>query len=86
MLKRVKTDFLSVAYEEHGAADGTPVLLLHGFPHDVRTYDEVAPLLVKKGCRVIAPYLRGYDSTHFLVDKIDIDVIAVINVKFQIWL
>jgi pimeloyl-ACP methyl ester carboxylesterase len=66
MLRRVKTDFLSVAYEEHGAADGTPVLLLHGFPYDVRTYDEVAPLLVKEGCRVIAPYLRGYGSTHFL--------------------
>ena len=66
MLKRVKTDFLSVAYEERGAADGSPVLLLHGFPYDVRAYDEVTPLLVKEGCRVITPYLRGYGPTQFL--------------------
>ena len=43
-----------------------PVVLLHGFPYDVRAYDVVAPLLAAKGCRVITPYLRGYGPTRFL--------------------
>jgi len=66
VLKRVEAGFLSITYEERGAADGSPVLLLHGFPYDVRAYDEVTPLLVKEGCRVITPYLRGYGPTQFL--------------------
>ena len=66
MLKRVEAGALSVAYEEHGAAGGRPVLLLHGFPYDVRAYDEVAPALAAAGCRVIVPYLRGYGPTRFL--------------------
>src|SRR5258705_11008706 len=57
---------LNVAYEEHGSPLGTPVVLLHGFPYDVHAYDEVTPLLVAKGCRVITPYLRGYGPTKFL--------------------
>ncbi len=69
MLKQVEAGVLSVAYEESGPADGTPVVLLHGFPYDVRAYDEVTPLLVDAGCRVIAPYLRGYGSTRFLSPK-----------------
>jgi pimeloyl-ACP methyl ester carboxylesterase len=66
MLKQIEAGVLRVAYEESGAADGTPVFLLHGFPYDVHAYDEVTPLLVEAGCRVIAPYLRGYGPTRFL--------------------
>jgi pimeloyl-ACP methyl ester carboxylesterase len=66
MVQHVETGTLSVAYEEHGAAGGRPVVLLHGFPYDVRTYDAVAPALAAAGCRVIVPYLRGYGPTRFL--------------------
>ena len=66
MLKHIATDVLEVAYEESGTPDGTPVVLLHGFPYDVHAFDEVTPLLVARGCRVIAPYLRGYGPTRFL--------------------
>ena len=66
VLKRVRTPTLEIAYEESGAADGTPVLLMHGFPYDTRAYDDVVPLLVAAGCRVIVPYLRGYGPTRFL--------------------
>jgi pimeloyl-ACP methyl ester carboxylesterase len=66
MLKRVTTGVLSVAYEESGVPNAMPVLLLHGFPYDVHAYDEVTPLLVSAGCRVITPYLRGYGPTRFL--------------------
>ncbi|HSO19634.1 MAG TPA: alpha/beta hydrolase [Desulfosarcina sp.] len=65
-MKTVITDALSVAYLEAGDAGGTPVILLHGFPYDVHAYDAVTPLLVKAGCRVVAPYLRGYGATRFL--------------------
>ena len=64
--KRVRTQILEIAYEESGPADGTPVLLMHGFPYDVCAYDDVVPLLVADGCRVIVPYLRGYGPTRFL--------------------
>ena len=66
MLKHVRAGVLEVAYEESGAADGAPVMLLHGFPYDVCAYGEVAPLLAARGCRVIVPYLRGYGPTRFL--------------------
>ncbi|MGA8497329.1 MAG: alpha/beta hydrolase [Xanthobacteraceae bacterium] len=62
----VRTATLDVAYEESGSADGTPVLLLHGWPYDPRCYDEVVPPLVAAGCRVIVPYLRGFGATRFL--------------------
>jgi len=65
-MKRIDAGVLNVTYDEQGPAQGTPVLLLHGFPYDVRAYDEVIPLLVKAGCRVITPYLRGYGPTRFL--------------------
>ena len=65
MLKRIDAGDLSVAYEETGDPAGVPVVLLHGFPYDVRAYDDVAPVLVAAGCRVISPYLRGYGPTHF---------------------
>jgi pimeloyl-ACP methyl ester carboxylesterase len=66
MPEHVQAGVLGVAYEEHGAAGGRPVVLLHGFPYDVRAYDEVAPALAAEGCRVVVPYLRGYGPTRFL--------------------
>jgi len=66
MLKRVNAGVLSIAYEDRGPASGKPVVLLHGFPYDVQAYDEVTPLLVSAGCRVVTPYLRGYGPTRFL--------------------
>src|SRR6266540_2864114 len=62
----VRTPALSIACEAHGDARGAPVVLLHGFPDDVRAYDGVVPPLVAAGHRVIVPYLRGYGSTRFL--------------------
>ena len=67
-LKRVRTSVLDVAYEESGPSGGTAVFLMHGFPYDPRTYDEVAPRLAAAGCRAIVPYLRGYGPTRFLLD------------------
>jgi pimeloyl-ACP methyl ester carboxylesterase len=64
--KRVRTAVLEIAYEESGPADGAPVFLMHGFPDDVRTWDDVAAPLAAQGCRVIVPYLRGYGPTRFL--------------------
>jgi len=66
MLNRVRTSVLEIAYEESGPADGVVLLLMHGFPYDPRTYDEMVPRLVDAGCRVIVPYLRGYGATRFL--------------------
>ena len=65
-VKRVKAGVLDVAYLESGSADGSPVVLLHGFPYDVHSYDLVARSLSAAGRRVIVPYLRGYGPTHFL--------------------
>jgi len=64
--KHIRTATLDVAYEESGSADGTPVVLLHGWPYDPRCYDEVVPPLVAAGCCVIVPYLRGFGATRFL--------------------
>jgi pimeloyl-ACP methyl ester carboxylesterase len=64
--RRVITDVLDVAYHEAGPAGGQPVLLLHGFPYDIHSYAEVAPLLAGAGYRVIVPYLRGHGPTRFL--------------------
>jgi pimeloyl-ACP methyl ester carboxylesterase len=57
-----------VGYAEKGPADGPPVILLHGWPYDIHTYADAAPLLAAKGYRVIVPYLRGYGTTRFLSD------------------
>jgi pimeloyl-ACP methyl ester carboxylesterase len=56
----VRTPTLEIGYEEWGEAAGTPVVLLHGFPDDAHAWDGVAPPLAAQGCRVLAPYLRGY--------------------------
>lgn len=66
MLKLVIAGDLEVAYEESGPAIGPAVVLLHGFPYDVRAFDEVVPPLAAAGCRVLVPYLRGYGATRFL--------------------
>ncbi len=62
----VQTPMLNVGYEEHGDASGFPIILLHGFPYDIRSFDGVIAPLVEAGHRVIVPYLRGYGSTSFL--------------------
>ena len=65
-LKQVKAGVLDVGYAEDGPADGPPVLLLHGWPYDIHSYVDVAPILAKAGYRVLVPHLRGYGSTRFL--------------------
>lgn len=65
MTSTIAAGDLLVAFESAGRPNGVPVILLHGFPYDVRAYDEVTPRLVAAGCRVIVPYLRGYGPTTF---------------------
>lgn len=64
--KHIDAGVLDVAYEEAGDANARPVILLHGFPYDVRAYDDVTAQLAAAGCRVLVPYLRGYGATRFL--------------------
>src|SRR5437870_12320120 len=65
-LKQVEAGLLDVGYAEAGPAGGPPVVLLHGWPYDIHSFVDVAPLLASAGYRVIVPYLRGYGSTRFL--------------------
>jgi len=65
-LRQINAGVLDVGYHEIGPIDGPPVLLLHGFPYDIHSFIEVAPLLADRGCRVIAPHLRGHGTTRFL--------------------
>src|SRR5215831_14344700 len=65
-LKQIDAGVLNVGYAEAGPADGAPVVLLHGWPYDIHSYVDVAPLLASKGFRVIVPSLRGYGTTRFL--------------------
>ncbi len=65
-LKRVRTGTLEIAYSESGPANGMPVMLMHGWPYDLRCYDEVVPRVTAAGCRAIVPYLRGFGPTRFL--------------------
>ena len=65
-IKQIDAGLLNVGYAEAGPADGAPVVLLHGWPYDIYSFVDVAPLLVSAGYRVIVPYLRGYGSTRFL--------------------
>lgn len=68
-VKFARTPVLDIGYEEHGDAAGFPIILLHGFPYDIRSFDGVVPPLVEAGHRVLAPYLRGYGATRFLDPK-----------------
>jgi predicted alpha/beta-fold hydrolase len=65
-IRQVKAGELDVGYYEAGPADGQPVLLLHGWPYDIHSFAEVAPLLARQGYRVVVPHLRGHGSTRFL--------------------
>lgn len=65
-LKQVDAGPLNIGYAEAGPPDGAPVVLLHGWPYDIHSYVDVAPILASHGYRVIVPYLRGYGSTRFL--------------------
>jgi len=65
-LKQIDAGLLNVGYAEAGPADGRPVILLHGWPYDIHSFVDVAPLLASAGYRVIVPYLRGYGTTRFL--------------------
>jgi pimeloyl-ACP methyl ester carboxylesterase len=87
-LKQIDAGLLNVGYAEAGPADGPPVVLLHGWPYDIHTYVDVAPLLAQAGYRVIVPYLRGYGTTRFLSDAtlrngqqavVAVDIIALMD-------
>jgi len=64
--RSVRTPVLEIGYEESGNPSGFPIVMLHGFPDDVRAWDEVAAPLAAAGHRVLVPYLRGYGRTRFL--------------------
>jgi pimeloyl-ACP methyl ester carboxylesterase len=65
-VRQVKAGVLSTGYVEAGPASGPAVILMHGFPYDIHSYVQVAPLLAAEGYRVIVPYFRGYGTTTFL--------------------
>lgn len=65
-IKQINAGTLNVGYYETGPATGPVVILLHGWPYDIHSFAEVAPLLAAKGYRVIVPHLRGYGTTRFL--------------------
>ncbi len=65
-LKQIAAGVLNIGYAEAGPVDGPVVILLHGWPYDIHSYVDVAPLLASAGYRVIVPYLRGYGTTRFL--------------------
>jgi len=65
-LKHINAGDLRIAYEESGNVNGTAIILLHGFPYDIRAYDEVTKHLLTENCHIIVPYLRGFGPTKFL--------------------
>src|SRR5262247_1094162 len=67
-LKQIDAGLLNVGYTEAGPTNGPAVILLHGWPYDIHSYVDVAPLLAEAGYRAIVPYLRGYGPTRFLAD------------------
>ena len=87
-LKQIDAGLLNVGYAEAGPANGPPVILLHGWPYDIYSFVDVAPLLASGGYRVIVPYMRGYGSTRFLASStvrngqpavVALDVIALMD-------
>ena len=87
-IRQIRAGELDVGYYEAGPADGKPVLLLHGWPYDIHSFAEVAPLLAAQGYRVIVPHLRGHGSTRFLSDStfrngqqavVALDIIALMD-------
>jgi pimeloyl-ACP methyl ester carboxylesterase len=88
-LKQVEAGALTIGYAEAGPADGPVVILLHGWPYDIYSYVDVAPLLASAGYRVIVPFLRGYGTTRFLSSDsvrngqpsaLAVDIIALMDV------
>ena len=65
-LKQIDAGVLNIGYAEAGPSGGPPVILLHGWPYDIHSFIDVAPLLASTGYRVIVPYVRGYGTTRFL--------------------
>ena len=87
-LRHLDAGVLRVGYIDAGPVDGHPVLLLHGWPYDIHSFDEVVPLLTAAGHRVIVPFLRGFGTTRFLSDEtprkaeqaaLGVDVIALLD-------
>jgi pimeloyl-ACP methyl ester carboxylesterase len=87
-LKQINAGLLNVGYAEDGPSDGRPVVLLHGWPYDIHSFVDVAPLLASKGYHVIVPYLRGYGTTRFLAGDtfrnaqqsvVGLDIIALMD-------
>src|SRR5450432_3571697 len=87
-LKQIDAGLLNVGYAEAGAVNGPAIILLHGWPYDIHSYIDVAPLLASAGHRVIVPYLRGYGTTRFLSSEtvrngqpsvIAVDIIALMD-------
>lgn len=66
MLKRIDAGTLTVSYRAAGDPNGYPVVLLHGFPYDIHSFDDVVPHLIAQGASVIVPYLRGFGPTRFI--------------------
>src|ERR1700691_810051 len=87
-IKQINAGLLNVGYAEDGPGDGPAVILLHGWPYDIHSYVDVAPLLASKGYRVIVPYLRGFGTTRFLASDtfrngqqsvVALDIIALMD-------
>ena len=87
-LKQIDAGLLNVGYAEVGPIGGEPVILMHGWPYDIHSFVDVAPLLASAGRRVIVPYLRGYGTTRFLSSEtmrngqpsaVAVDIIALMD-------
>src|SRR5215213_3088447 len=87
-LKQIDAGVLNVGYAEAGPIDGPVVILLHGWPYDIHSFDDVTPRLASAGYRVIVPYLRGFGTTRFLSSEtprngqpsaIAVDIIALMD-------
>jgi pimeloyl-ACP methyl ester carboxylesterase len=87
-LKQIDAGVLNVGYAEAGPNNGPAVILLHGWPYDIYSFVDVAPLLASAGYRVIIPYLRGYGTTRFLSSEtvrsgqpsaVAVDVVALMD-------
>jgi pimeloyl-ACP methyl ester carboxylesterase len=68
-IRQIEAGLLDVGYVEAGASDAPAVLLLHGWPYDIHSFEDVTPVLAAAGYRVIVPYLRGFGPTRFLSDE-----------------
>jgi pimeloyl-ACP methyl ester carboxylesterase len=87
-LKQIDAGLLNVGYAEAGPANGPPVILLHGWPYDIYSFVDVAPVLAAAGYRVVVPFIRGYGSTRFLSDTtirngqpsaVAVDIVALMD-------